>query len=618
VAKSQAPIESLNPKQKKLYQKGKLLANKGNFTKSNVVFAKLIESKPDFTEALVRMGSNYYSLKNYVEAEKYFKEAIAKDPNFDPEIYFSLGQILMDQKKYREAAIAWSQYAKSAKTNESKIEKAIYNAENCNFIDNALANPQIFEPINLGKGVNSPLSEYLPQISLDGTSLVYTRRDNDENFYTSTATNDIFGSSMELRGLNTNQNEGAHSLSADGRYFVFTACDRFDAFGGCDLYFSFFEDGRWTPAKNMGHIVNSAGWDAQPALSPDGKTLYFASNRIGSLGSSDIWMTKRNNKGQWMIPVNLGPNVNTKYSEATPFLHPDGVTLYFTSDGWPGMGKSDIFYTERSFNNWEKPTNLGYPINTEGVEGGLCVSLDGKTAYFSSNYDFQNKKSLSHQDIFRFEIPENVRPKKATYVKGFVKDAKTNKPISASVLLVNLNSKDTIFETNTSTDGYFITSLPLGQYAIVATRSGYVYYSEHFESSAEDIRKPATLDIFLEPIELSQKKEKPTILNNIFFDTGSDKLLPASDTEIELIATMLSDHPRIRIRIIGHTDDVGSEDDNLDLSKRRAQSVAKAIGSRGNFEGRIESLGLGESMPIAPNDTEEGKQKNRRTEFLIF
>lgn len=615
---SQAKTSDLTPKENKLYQNARQLANKANYTKSNASYIKLLKSKPTFTEAYLRLGSNYYTLKDYPLAETNFKKAIEIDPNFDNEMYYSLAQVLMDQKKYKEAGDTWDLYAQKESRNRAKAEKAKYFSENCLFIANALANPVMFKPINLGKGVNSPLSEYLPQISLDGSSLVFTRRGSNEDFFASTIKDGVFGTAVDLRGLNTQQDEGAHALSADGRFFVFTACNRFDAFGGCDLYFSFFEDGKWTPAKNMGHVVNSAGWDSQPTVTPDGKTLYFSSNRLGTLGGSDIWMTKRNAKGAWIPPVNLGPNINTKLDEATPFLHPDGVSLYFTSEGWLGIGKSDIFYSTKISGSWSKPTNLGYPINTEGVEGGLCVSLDGKTAYFSSDFDYINKQNIGNQDIFSFEMPPSIRPMESSYVEGIIKDVESLKTLSASVRLIDLLKKDTLYEVITSSDGYFITSLPPGNYAIVVSKQDYIYYTSHFESNSTDVRKPQILDVLLEPFKPIKKTEKPIVLNNIFFDTGSDKLLPSSDTELDLIAQMLVDQPSMRIKIIGHTDDVGSDVANLDLSKRRAQSVVNALVARNINARRLESEGLGETKPIDSNETIEGRQRNRRTEFVIL
>jgi outer membrane protein OmpA-like peptidoglycan-associated protein/tetratricopeptide (TPR) repeat protein len=615
---AQVKVSELSAKENKLYQKARLLANKGKYEKSTDLFKKILKSKPTFVEAYARIGGNHYSTKNFVLAESNFRKAIELDPNYDNELYYSLAQTLTDQKKFLEAGNTWNTFASREIKNRVKVEKAKFNAENCFFRANALENPVPFKPINLGSGVNTQLSEYFPQISLDGSSLVFTRRSNNEDFYASTYKDGIFGPSIELNGLNTSQNEGAHSLSADGRFFVFTACHRFDAFGSCDLYFSFFENGQWSPAKNMGHVVNSAGKDTQPTLSTDGKTLYFASNRLGSLGGMDIWMTKRDSKGKWISPINLGPNINTRMDEEAPFLHADGVSLYFISEGWPGMGNSDIFYSLKGLDTWSQPVNFGYPINTEGVEVGLCVSLDGKTAYFSSDYDFASKKKLDHQDIFSFEMPQSVRPKTSTYIKGIIKDSETLKTLSATVQLIDLVTKDTIYESLTASDGYFITSLPPGNYAIVVSNPNFIYYTSHFESKSTDVRTPLQLDVLLDPIKPVKKSNKVIVLNNIFFESGSDKLLPTSDTELDLIARMLIDQPLMRIKIIGHTDNVGSEIDNLDLSKRRALSVINAISQRNvNFD-RLESEGMGENKPLDTNDTEEGRSRNRRTEFIIL
>jgi outer membrane protein OmpA-like peptidoglycan-associated protein len=611
----------LTPKEQKYYDAAKAAAAKGDNKKSIKNYEALLKLNPEYVPALLNLGGIYFTTKVYDKAEQYFAKAITLAPDRNPEMYYSLGLTLTEQKKYLASADVWQKYIAKEQKNKDKIEKAKRYYQNALFIDNALKNPVPFKPQNLGSNVNSPLSEYLPIVSLDGSAIVYTRNVSQEDFYSSKLVNGQYQMAEEMRGMNTHQNEGAHSLAADGKLMVFTACDRRDAFGGCDLYFSIFENGSWTKAMNMGHVVNSAAWDSQPTLSPDGRTLYFASNRLGTLGGTDIWMTYRDTKGSWVVPINLGREINTQYEEVSPFLHGDGQTLYFTSDGHPGMGNKDIFVSRKVKTEWTKPVNLGYPINTEGVEGPICVSLDGSMAFFSSDYDFENNKRKDNLDILTFEMPVQSRPRSSTYIKGIIRNASTNQSLSTKIRLRNLETNEDIYGNMTAKDGYYISSLPSGgKYAAIVEKDGYVYFSQHFDLSALTFPyKPYVLDINLQPInQQNPATTKPTVLNNIFFETGSDLLLPASDTEIILLSDLMKNNPSMSIKILGHTDNVGSDADNLALSTRRAKAVANAVINSGISATRISSEGLGETQPIETNETVEGRQKNRRTEFKIL
>ncbi len=620
---AQSNSNNLSTKHQKLFEEAKIAAAKGDDKKSIKLYEKLLKANPSFTLGLLNLGGIYYSMKNYAKAEELFANAISIQPDGNPEMYYSLALAQTKQKKYGLSARSWKEYIDREKTNTKKIENAKRSYENALFIENALKNPVPFEPKNLGPTVNSPMSEYLPFLSLDGSAIVFTRNLGQEDFYSSKSVNGEFQMAEDMRGMNTHKNEGAHTLSADGRYMVFTACDRRDAFGGCDLYFSTFENGAWSNEMNMGHIINSAAWDSQPTLSADGKTMYFASNRLGTLGGSDIWMTFRDAKGKWVIPTNLGANVNTKYEDSAPFLHGDGQTMYFTSDGRPGMGDMDVYITRKVEGQWQLPLNLGYPINTEGVEGPICVSLDGTKAFFSSDYDYKAKKNTGNLDILSFEMPAEVRPIASTYIKGTVRDAVTKKTLRSEITLRNLVTNEDLFVYTTGDDGYYITGVAVGgKYAVIAQKSGYLYYTQHIDMvGSTKVNKPFLFDIELQPIPSAKEmisKDKAIVLNNLFFETGSDVLLSSSDVEIQLLADLMTINKDIRVKIIGHTDNVGTDQENLILSKKRAQAVVNALVGKGIASNRLESEGIGEMSPIDTNDTAEGRTKNRRTEFKIL
>lgn len=621
--------QTLSPKAKNWMTEAKKLANKGDFKNANKKLSKIIDGFPQCAEAYMRMGSNYYSLGEDDLAERYFNKVIMVDSTFSPEVFFSLGIVQMRQKKYLESAKNFSLYSLKEDVPDEKKHKAQRLSENMTFTYNAVLNPKPFHPESLGEGVNSSkYSEYSPSLSFDESAIIFTKNIGQEDMYFSTKDSlDRFTVSIPMDHLNTYQNEGAHSFSADGRFMVFTACDRKESLGGCDLYYSNFVDGQWSKPKNMGKDVNSPSWDSQPCISPDGKTLYFSSNRSGTYGGSDIWMSKKSDSGTWQKPENLGASINTKYREETPFMHPDGKTLYFRSDGYPGMGDFDIYFSRYSdeTKTWSKPENLGFPINTSGAEGGLIVSLDGKTAYFASDINPNTQENLGQLDIYKFELYEDARPKPTTFIKGIVQDAETGKTIENAV--IRITSLDHQQESSTfysRSEGGFLGSLTAGEsYSYHVEHPNYIFYSDFFDLTALDsLYKPYELNIKLQPIPVeetqAQVDSKPTVLKNIFFEFGSSEILPQSFTEIDKLYRLLELNPNSKIKILGHTDDVGSDQDNILLSQQRAEAVRQKLISMGVNPLRIIALGYGESQPIASNDTDDGRRSNRRTEFILF
>lgn len=613
--------EQLSPKDKKIFEKARKEAQKGNFIKSNKEYTKLLRSQPDFAEGWLRLASNQYNLKDYKNAESGFLAVIHKYPDYDPEMYYSLGMVYHDQKKYREAAHHFGEYAKRGTTNPEKSAKATKLRDNLLFRDYAISHPVPFRPEGLGPGVNSAMSEYSPSLSLDGKTMIFTRNLGQEDFFISTVdSTGNFGKAFPLLTLNSTNNDGAHTISADGTFLVFTSCDRKDAFGSCDLYFSMYENGKWTIPANMGHRVNSAAWDSQPCLTPDGRTLLFSSRRLGTLGGADLWMTWRNEKNAWVAPVNLGAVINSAGDDETPFLHPDGHTLYFRSNGRIGMGDFDIYVSRRKSmtDPWSEPVNLGYPLNTERAEGAFIVSLEGKKAYFAGDTDYKTGKGMKQLDIFYIDLYEEARPRPSTFVTGLVTDALTGKPLEAKVTILDLADGNTIFAVPKAISGRFMSGISAGgNYMCIAEFPGYKYYSQNFNlTEADSLYKPYNLNIVLHPAD-KIPENKAIVLQNIFFNTGSAELLPESQTEINLLVGLLKENPSYRIHITGHTDNVGKDEDNMQLSISRARAVADAIKSAGIESLRISFEGKGETSPMDTNDTVEGRKNNRRTEYIL-
>jgi outer membrane protein OmpA-like peptidoglycan-associated protein len=364
----------------------------------------------------------------------------------------------------------------------------------------------------------------------------------------------------------------------------------------------------------MGATVNSSTWDSQPSFSSDGKTLYFASKRSGGRGSSDIWRTELQRDGQWSRPVNLGDTINSRVEEMAPFIHPDDQTLYFSSKGHPGMGGLDLYYSRKGANgNWQTPANMGYPINTFADEITLVVNARGDLAFISSDIPGGKGK----QDVYNFPLYKEAQPLLTTYFKGVVYDAETKARLEARFELVDLATSKVIAEsTSDPATGEFLLALPTERnYALNVAREGYLFYSDNFSLTGSNTStRPFIKNIPLKPIRVGET----VILRNIFFDTDKYTLKNESVTELEKLILLLLKNPKLRIDISGHTDNEGTAEYNLELSKNRAKTVYEYLIRQGISRERLTYSGYGLSRPVDVNTTEQGRAANRRTEFRVL
>jgi len=394
---------------------------------------------------------------------------------------------------------------------------------------------------------------------------------------------------------------------------IYTACNRSDGIGRCDLYYTTKVGDRWTFPKNMGKPVNSPYRETQPSLTPDGRTLYFSSDRPGGKGQHDIWVSYLDDGNRWSVPENLGEVINTPGIEMSPFIHPDNQSLYFSSDGHIGLGGYDLFVTRRdSTGKWQKPMNLGYPINTNRDEIGMIVNSRGDKAYYSSDVDKANGK-----DIYVFDLPVQDRPVMTTYMKGKVFDADDNQLLRAQFELVDLETGNSIFRSySDSITGEFLVSIPVNHnYMLNVSRNGYLFFSENFSlKNTYRSDRPFLKDVPLQPL----KAGKRIILKNVFYETDSFALKKESTAELNKVIGLLQANPKIKIEISGHTDNTGTPDYNQKLSENRAKTVAKYLISASVNAERVVAKGYGMNNPVASNDTEEGKAQNRRTELQII
>ncbi|MEM8906869.1 MAG: OmpA family protein [Bacteroidota bacterium] len=615
---------------------------KGNNIKGIKEFEKALKERPNFIDAQIQWAALQYDSKNYLAAEKGFEKVLHIDPNYQKKVIYVLGLTEIKLKKYAEAVEHLDQYLASGAKNKVLLAKAKKTVEDVRFTAQAMENPVPFEPKSLGKLVNTANPEYLPSLTADEATLVYTMRvRGQEDFYLSKKVDGIWQAGTPIEEINTPLNEGAQSIAVDGKFLVFTICDRRqDGYGNCDLYFSELQNNRWTPAANIGTPVNSRAWESQPSLSADGKALYFSSSRPDGKGGLDLWVSHRQEDGIWGVPQNLGEQINTGADEQSPFIHADGQTLYFMSNGHPGMGGFDLFYSrQQADGSWGTPQNLGFPINTKADESTLVVSLDGQTAYFASDRNIDpegNRTSRAEKvkgmDLYSFALYEDAQPQSVTYVKAKVFDAITQERLNAKVEFIDVNTGQVHAFSNTGVDGEFLVCLPLGKdYALNVSKKKYFFHSEHFAlTNRAALDDPFELDIALQAIPEAPQanaeapgitpgmEAKPIILRNVFFDTGSADLRESSFIELNRLKNLLEEHPEMHIQINGHTDNVGSEADNLVLSENRAKAVSHFLVQQGIAASRLSHKGFGESQPIESNDSSAGRQVNRRTEFVVL
>lgn len=593
------------------------------FLEAHLVLADLMSNID-----LASMEENGEPSRHYRdEVKRHYRAVVESKRDFFAPAWVNLGKLELYDRNYDEAIKCFETYLKLDKRESETELDAKRGLKTARFRKEALAHPVPFNPQNLGAAVNSRDDEYLPSLTADGQTLVFTRRfprkatttantKEEEDLYVSTLNNGQWSRAERMpEPVNSTDNEGAQCISQDGRIMFYTACNRNDGGGRCDLYMCVNKSGRWSKPRNLGSAVNSGAWEGQPTFSIDGRTLYFVSNRKGGHGGMDIWKTTFDG-GQWTAPENLGPEINTEFDEMSPFIHFDDHTLYFSSNRPEGMGGMDLFVAKRDDNGrWTQPTNLGYPINTEGDDNNLIVSADGRTAIFASQRDGGQGK----MDLYSFELPVESRPTVAICFKGRVSNAKDGQPVASDIRIIDLANGTTV--ANTSSDGkngLYIVSLPAGKdYAFHVTANGFLFHSQNVEKNNENGNEqwqPVTVDIALHPIESGER----IALRNVFFETGRWEILPESEYELAKVVDLLTKNPTLKIELGGHTDNVGRPEANQRLSEQRAKAVYDYLINEGIPSNRLSYKGYGETQPVATNDTDEGRRENRRTEIKVM
>lgn len=616
--------KTANPKLKEKYKEALKYTQEGDYTKAAKLYSSIVEKEPRFIDAHLQLGSCLEEAKSITGAIDEYKIILKIDTLYEPRVLFRLALLLKSKEQYKEAADLLSSFVNINRGSKELLYKAKLEESSCRFMLSSKEENYHFKPENLGPSINTKNLEYLPCLTIDGETLIFTRRiDRAEDFYFSNKVGNKWSIAEPIIGLNTLGNEGAESISADGKTIVFTGCKYPDSKGGCDLYISYFKKGNWTKPINMGSPINTEAWESEPSLSADGNIIYFSSDRKGGFGGSDIYVSYKIENEKWSNPIPLPKPINNEFNSESPFIHADGKTLYFRCDGLPGYGGYDLFISRLDDKaNWSAPVNMGKGINTTGDEGALMIDLEGKYGYFASDgKQAGGIENFGSIDIYRFEVPEKFKPLPVTYVKAKVKDRLTGKQLNAEVQVQDLSGHKTFNKSKTDDDGTFLVCLPVGKsYALNVSKDKYTFYSEHFSlNEVKSKNDPYLLEIKLQKLEgaLQGKAGTTVVLRNIFFDTGSSTLRDDSEFELQRLVDFLLSNATTKIRINGHTDNVGKLEDNLKLSLDRAKAVYDYLINKGIPATRISYKGFGETKAIAGNDTDEGRQLNRRIEFEI-
>jgi OOP family OmpA-OmpF porin len=621
---AQPSLSTKNKKAIEYYTEADNFRVRGQHEEAINLLKMAIEKDKKFFEAYYRLGIVYLTRKNYTEAIDNLNRGLSltSDPTKQKIFWYDLGDACFYSGDYNNAEAFFNNFLQAELLNKQKIEHAKQMLKNITFArsNETIASKYKLKP--LSDTVNCFGMQYFPVLTADQHELIFTRRlgnnpNDDEDLVFSTK--DDKGRWIKpvsiSKKINSDLNEGTCTISADGRKLIFTSCVGREGYGSCDLYESNKIGSEWTEPKNLGLGVNSSEWESQPSLSADGRTLFFVSDRRGGLGRSDIWVSALNEKGEWTKAKNAGKQINTIYDEISPFIHVNNKVLYFASNGITGYGGYDIFFSEKdSAENWKAPVNIGAPINNHEDQFSLFITADGKKGYYAHEEMATNGYSTSK--IYEIEIPEENQVKyKSNYVTGNIRDMQTRQPLAASVELINIDKgeRESLVKSDSITGEYLIVLTQGAEYALYVSKKGYLFRSQNFNYAAVKDFEPVVQDVDLEKVEIGSV----AVLNNIFFDVDKYELKEKSKTELTRIVDFLNENPTVKIEISGHTDNTGSAQYNKQLSQKRAQSVYDYLVKSNINATRLLSKGYGADKPVAPNDSDEHRQLNRRIEFKI-
>jgi hypothetical protein len=617
-------LTSSNKKALKYYDNAVSNYQYTDYDKAIEMLHKSIKYDNEFIEAWLLLGDAYTETDSKLEAISAYESAILIDSLFFPGAYYFLGNLNFDIGKYQEAVDNFA-FLSSLPNVSDELLLLAYNR--LLFAESAVKlvdNPTNVVLQHIATPVNTPNDEYINYVNTDKDYMMLTRRTVLERSYEAKPvyTEELLYSEHNDSLWNTpiavnlpwkqNLDMGSLNLSADGRSMYFTGCYWPIGLGGCDLYVSQILGEKWLEPKNLGGSINTSNWESQPIISSDGKKLYFASKRKGGKGGSDIWMSIKLKNNSWSPPINLGDSINTSKDEMTPFLHADGRTLFFASTGHPGLGGYDLFISRQDeLGRWSLAKNIGFPTNSRFNDINIFMSIDGEQSWISSD----RAEGEGNMDIYTFSNYKELLPQKIMYVEGTVVDSLSMKPLKAKIQITNISTYDVVNTTfsDSITGDFLIVVYPGVNYAFNISKKGYLFFSESI-----NIEDSVGLSIIKHQFKLSPfAKGNKLVMNNVFFKFNESELLHASTIELEKLVVVLKQNPDSQIEIVGHTDNIGNKTYNIELSLKRARSVGEYLISKGIKAERLFYVGLGATAPIASNNSDIGRAKNRRTEIIV-
>lgn len=637
------------------------LLSRNDYENALPLYMQAMELLPDDALINFKVGLCHLHSEKKTKSVQYLEKAYSINPKVDLDIEYHLGLAYQYDHQYGKAMDFFQQFKSK---NKRLADIAEHKIQECIIGDSLLKHPTYVEIKNIGNIINSGFHEYSPLLSADGSTLIFTSNRSNELEKIKAGTNyeDIYITHWKDYAweepqrispeINSEFHDAAASLSHDGKT-LFLYYEE----GAGDIYTSTLTDGEWSKPKPLNKNINlPLFWETSACISADGKKLFFTSNRPGGFGELDIYVSELDSKGEWGKALNLGPTINTEMHEDSPFIHADGVTLFFSSDGHPSMGSNDIFKSELVDGKWTSPVNMGYPINSIEYDGFFTLSEDKKTGYFSAlredgmgNADIYQIKMLDpppkieepvvvEVDSSQFQtaaadttlaadpeletfIDPMIELQKGleivTILKGKVIDETTSEPLHASITLVNNETNELIERIYSKAGtGEFELIIPHGgNYGVATEAHGYLFNSINFNLPQFAEFQEIDTHILMVKAEVGSK----VVLKNIFFDTGKSDLKPESLSELEKVRHLLLSNANIKMQINGHTDNTGNAATNKTLSLKRAEAVVQYLVEKGIDAGRLAAKGFGAERPLVSNDDEQGgREINRRTEIEII
>jgi len=652
-------VSSFAQKSRKAYQQGELLYQNGEYREAINFLKASVDADPNNIDATFLLGDCYLKLNEASTSLAYLMKAFELNEDCNDEIRYMLGLAMQETGKFDDAIKMFNEFLDKNKNPNDIANRETNNRINeCQVAKTLLGNPVKAKIDNLGPVVNTQFPEYTPVITADESVMMFTsRRDGNlggvketyrnanelfdrEDIYQSNKMDGKWGPPVNVgKPINTSEHDAIVALSPDGNTMFL-----YKAVGEGDLYYCKKSSKGWTKPESLGSNINSKYSETSISVSADGKFLYFSSNRPGGFGGFDIFRSERLENGRYDKPENLGPTINTSDDDDSPFIHPDGVSLYFSSKGHATMGGYDIFRTSLdSTGGWTQPENLGYPINTTKDDIYFVLSADNKHGYYSSEkpggygtsdcylitmptreiidiaekeapkkFNFEQSNSATTKLVLQVAEQKTINP--ITIFKGKVFDDLTKKPLESDIFITNNATGEKLTDIVSSADGSFLIVLSSGKnYGIAVMKQGYLFHSENFDLPPSSDYQEIEKDIYLKKAALGTR----IVLRNIFFDFDKSTIRKESAKELERLFTVLKENPTLKVEISGHTDNVGSADYNQKLSQDRSQSVVNYLIEKGIDKKQLTFAGYGFSRPLISNDTEKGRQLNRRTEFEI-